>query len=102
MIEQREGKHVRGDHSRGKCRRFSALDGVPAADLARAMVVMREWLGLNRCEPTRFDCGMKGAEVVLFDCGSASITGPEGRPKRSQPRLAHARSFDHLVGASED
>ena len=48
---------------------------VPAADLARAMVVMREWLDLNRCEPRRFDCGMKGAEVVLsvdFSTGSAA------------------------------
>jgi len=39
---------------------------VPAADLARAMVLMREWLDLNRCEPTTFDCGTNGAEVVLF------------------------------------
>ena len=30
---------------------------VPASDLARAMVLMREWLDLNRCEPTSFDCG---------------------------------------------
>jgi len=46
---------------------------VPAADLARAMVVMREWLDLNRCEPTRFDCGMKGAVLsVDFSTGSAA------------------------------
>jgi hypothetical protein len=39
---------------------------VLARDLAREMVLMREWLDLNRCEPIRFDCGKNGAEVVLF------------------------------------
>ena len=38
---------------------------VPAADLARAMISMRQWLDLNQCEPARFDCGKNGAEVVL-------------------------------------
>ena len=48
---------------------------VPAADLARAMVVMREWLNLHRCEPTRFDCGTNGTEMVLlvgFGTGGAA------------------------------
>jgi hypothetical protein len=48
---------------------------VPAADLARAMVVMREWLNLHRCEPTSFDCGTNGAEVALlvgFSTGGAA------------------------------
>jgi hypothetical protein len=44
----------------------SVMVRVPAADLARAMVVMREWLDLHRCAPTRFDCGTNGTEVVLF------------------------------------
>ena len=39
---------------------------VPVADLAPAMVVMREWLDLNGCALTRFDCRKHGAEVVLF------------------------------------
>jgi hypothetical protein len=39
---------------------------VPASDLAREMVVMREWLDFNRYEPSRFDCGRNGTEIVLF------------------------------------
>jgi hypothetical protein len=46
---------------------------VLARDLAREMVLMREWLDLNRCEPTRFDCGKNGAEVVLFVDFSSGI-----------------------------
>ena len=38
---------------------------VLAADLAREMVAMREWLDLNRCEPARFDCRKSGAQVAL-------------------------------------
>lgn len=50
---------------------------VPASDLARDMVVMREWLDLNRCEPTRFDCGRNGAEVV-FVVGFSTDIAAEG------------------------
>jgi hypothetical protein len=46
---------------------------VLAADLAREMVAMREWLDLNQCEPTRFDCDTNGAEVVLFVGFSTSV-----------------------------
>jgi hypothetical protein len=48
---------------------------VPAADLGRTMISMRQWLDLNQCEPTRFDCGKRGAEVVLsvaFNTGGAA------------------------------
>jgi len=48
---------------------------VPAADLGRAMISMRQWLDLNQCEPTRFYCGKRGAEVVLsvaFSAGEAA------------------------------
>jgi len=48
---------------------------VAAADLGRAMVSMRQWLDLNQCEPIRFDCGKRGAEVVLsvaFSTGGAA------------------------------
>jgi hypothetical protein len=48
---------------------------VPASDLAHAMVLMREWLDLHRCEPTSFDCGTNGAEVALlvgFSTGGAA------------------------------
>ena len=38
---------------------------VPAIDLSREMVAMRGWLDHNRYEPTRFDCGKSGDEVVL-------------------------------------
>ena len=63
---------------------------VPAADLARAMVVMREWLDVNRYEPTSFACGTKGAEVVLFVAFSTDVAaegfarrfGGESRPSR--------------------
>jgi hypothetical protein len=54
---------------------------VLAADLAREMVLMREWLDLNRCEPSRFDCGKKGAEVVLFVAFSSGIAA-EGFARR--------------------
>jgi len=54
---------------------------VPAADLAREMVVMREWLDLNKCEPTRFDCGKNGAEVVLFVAFSSGAAA-EGFARR--------------------
>ena len=47
---------------------------VLAADLARKMVLMREWLDLNRCEPTRFECGKNGAEVVMFVAFSSGVT----------------------------
>jgi hypothetical protein len=48
---------------------------VPTADLSRAMISMRQWLDLNQCEPTRFDCGKRGAHVVLsvaFSTGGAA------------------------------
>ena len=48
---------------------------VPAADLARAMISMRQWLDLNHCEPARFDCGKCGADVVrsvAFSAGGAT------------------------------
>jgi hypothetical protein len=54
---------------------------VLAADLAREMVLMCEWLDLHRCEPTRFDCGKNGAEVVLFVDFSSDIAA-EGFAKR--------------------
>jgi hypothetical protein len=38
---------------------------VPTADPARAMVLMREWLDLNRCEPTTFDCEEAGFELSV-------------------------------------
>jgi hypothetical protein len=69
---------------------------MPAADLARAMVLMREWLDLNRCEPTTFDCGTNGAEVVLFvgfstdgaAKGFARRFGGEHRASPSQGQFA--------------
>ena len=48
---------------------------LPAADLARAMISMRQWLDLNHCEPARFDCGKRGADVVrsvAFSAGGAT------------------------------
>jgi hypothetical protein len=54
---------------------------VPAADLARAMVVMREWLDVNRCEPRRFDCRKRGAQVVLFVDFSTGVAA-EGFARR--------------------
>jgi hypothetical protein len=54
---------------------------VLARDLAREMVLMREWLDRNRCEPTRFDCGKNGAEVVLFVDFSSGIAA-EGFARR--------------------
>lgn len=54
---------------------------VLARDLAREMVLMREWLDLNRCEPTRFDCAKNGAEVVLFVDFSSALTA-EGFARR--------------------
>ena len=54
---------------------------VLARDLAREMVLMREWLDLNRCEPTRFDCGKNGAEVVLFVDFSSALAA-EGFARR--------------------
>ena len=69
---------------------------VPAPDLARAMVLMREWLDLNRCEPTSFDCGTNGAEVTLsvgFSTGGAAKGfarrfGCEHRASPSQGQVA--------------
>ena len=69
---------------------------VPASDLARAMVLMREWLDLNRCEPTSFDCGTNGAEVALlvgFTTGGAAKEfarrfGGESGASSSQGRFA--------------
>ena len=69
---------------------------VPASDLARAMVLMREWLDLNRCEPTSFDCGTNGAEVALlvgFSTGGAAKGfarrfGGESGTSSSQGRFA--------------
>jgi hypothetical protein len=43
----------------------SVVVQVPAADLAREMVLMREWLDLNRFEPAGFDCRKNGRQVVL-------------------------------------
>ena len=54
---------------------------VLAANLARKMVLMHEWLNLNRCEPTRFDCGKNGAEVVLFVDFSSALAA-EGFARR--------------------
>ena len=54
---------------------------VLAADLGREMVLMREWLDLNRWEPSRFDCGKKGAELVLFVAFSSGIAA-EGFARR--------------------
>lgn len=62
---------------------------VLARDLAREMVLMREWLDLNRCEPTRFDCGKNGAEVVLFVDFSSGIAA-----------VGFARRFGAESGAS--
>ena len=45
------------------------------------MVMMREWLDLNRCEPTRFDCGTNGAEVVLLVDFSTGVAA-EGFARR--------------------
>jgi len=45
------------------------------------MVVMREWLDFNRCEPSRFDCGRNGTEVVLFVGFSAGVAA-EGFARR--------------------
>jgi hypothetical protein len=39
------------------------------------MISMRQWLDLNQWEPTRFDCGKRGADVVLsvaFSTGGAA------------------------------
>src|SRR5260370_916062 len=70
---------------------------VPASDLARAMVMMREWLDLHRCEPTSFDCGTNGAEVALvvrFRPGGVPagkskepLRGPRVRGREAGPRL---------------
>ena len=54
---------------------------VPAADLARKMVAMREWLDLNGWEPTRFDCRKRGGEVVLFVAFSTGVAA-EGFARR--------------------
>jgi len=54
---------------------------VPAADLARKMVAMREWLDLNGWEPTRFDCRKRGGEVVLLVAFSTG-TAAEGFERR--------------------
>jgi hypothetical protein len=54
---------------------------VPASDLARDMVVMREWLDFNKCAPTRFDCGSNGVEIVLFVGFSAGVAA-EGFARR--------------------
>jgi hypothetical protein len=54
-----ESEHIKGRQMR------SVTVRVPAADLGRAMISMRQWLDLNQFEPTRFDCGKRGAEVVL-------------------------------------
>jgi hypothetical protein len=59
-------------------------------DLAREMVLMREWLDLNRCEPTRFDCGKNGAEVVLFVDFSSALAA-EGFAKRFGVKVARQR-----------
>ena len=45
------------------------------------VVVMREWLDFNRCEPSRFDCGRNGTEVVLFVGFSAGVAA-EGFARR--------------------
>jgi len=45
------------------------------------MVVMREWLDFNRCEPSRFDCGRNGTEVVLF-VGFSTGVAAEGFARR--------------------
>ena len=53
----------------------SATVRVPAADLAHAMISMRQWFDLNQCEPARFDCGKRGVDVVMsvaFSTGGAA------------------------------
>jgi hypothetical protein len=70
-----ESEHIKGRQMR------SVTVRVPAADLAREMVLMREWLDLNQCDPTRFDCGKNGAEVVLFVAFSSDIAA-EGFARR--------------------
>jgi hypothetical protein len=62
---------------------------VLARDLARKMVLMREWLDLNRCELTRFDCGKNGEEVVLFVAFSSGLAAD-----------GFARRFNDESGAS--
>jgi hypothetical protein len=61
------------------------------------MVVMREWLDLNGCAPTRFDCRRRGAEVVLFvdfSTGAAAegfarrFNGQSGASTSAQKRFA--------------
>jgi len=64
---------------------------VLAANLARKMVLMREWLDLNRCEPTRFDCGKNGAEVVWFVAFSSDIAA-EGFARRFGGERARQRT----------
>jgi hypothetical protein len=54
---------------------------VLAADLGREMVLMREWLDLNRWEPSGFDCGKKGPDVVLFVAFSSGVAA-EGFARR--------------------
>ena len=65
---------------------------VLAADLAREMVAMREWLDLNRCEPARFDCRKSGTQVVLsvdFRIGVAA----EGFARRFGSESGASASF---------
>jgi hypothetical protein len=38
---------------------------VLAADLAREMVAMRNWLDRNGYEPSRFDCNQIGRQIIL-------------------------------------
>jgi hypothetical protein len=62
---------------------------VPAADLGRAMTSMRQWLDLHQSEPTRFDCGKWGAEVVLSVAFRTGVAAEE-----------FARQFGGKKGAS--
>ena len=79
---------------------------VPAADLGRAMTSMRQWLDLHQSEPTRFDCGKWGAEVVLSVAFSTGGTAEEfarqfgGRKRCDELDLGTARPADLSVAKS--
>jgi hypothetical protein len=53
------------------------------------MISMRQWLDHNHSEPTRFDCGKRGADVVL---SVAFSTGGDAEE--------FARHFGGKAGAS--
>src|SRR6516164_9127761 len=78
---------------------------VAAADLARAMISMRQWLDLNQCEPARFDCGKSGVDMVLsvaFSSGGAAeeFARQFGGKKYIGPDLGIARPAELGVAKS--